>query len=78
MRQPGSWAGGPVGESIHCILADNPGPMTLDGTNTWVLSAPGASRGIVIDPGPDDERHLTDVLEVARERGIQELADSPN
>jgi glyoxylase-like metal-dependent hydrolase (beta-lactamase superfamily II) len=45
--------------------------MTLDGTNTWVLSAPGASRGIVIDPGPDDERHLTDVLEVARERGIQ-------
>jgi glyoxylase-like metal-dependent hydrolase (beta-lactamase superfamily II) len=45
--------------------------MTLDGTNTWVLSAPGASRGIVIDPGPDDERHLTAVLEVARQRGIR-------
>jgi glyoxylase-like metal-dependent hydrolase (beta-lactamase superfamily II) len=45
--------------------------MTLDGTNTWVLAAPGASRGIVIDPGPDDEQHLTDVLEAARERGVQ-------
>jgi glyoxylase-like metal-dependent hydrolase (beta-lactamase superfamily II) len=60
-----------VNESIHCVLADNPGPMTLDGTNTWVLSAPGASRGIVIDPGPDDEQHLSAVLDVARERGVR-------
>jgi glyoxylase-like metal-dependent hydrolase (beta-lactamase superfamily II) len=45
--------------------------MTLDGTNTWLLSAPGASRGIVIDPGPDDEEHLRAVLEVARGRGVR-------
>jgi glyoxylase-like metal-dependent hydrolase (beta-lactamase superfamily II) len=45
--------------------------MTLDGTNTWVLSTPGAVRGIVIDPGPDDERHLAAVLAAARLRGIQ-------
>ena len=45
--------------------------MTLDGTNTWLLSAPGASRGIVIDPGPDDERHLDAVLEIARQRGVR-------
>ena len=31
----------------------------------------GASRGIVIDPGPDDERHLNAVLELAREREIR-------
>jgi glyoxylase-like metal-dependent hydrolase (beta-lactamase superfamily II) len=65
------WTGGPVGESIVCVLAGNPGPMTLDGTNTWLLAAPGASTGLVIDPGPDDERHLTAVLDVARQRGVR-------
>src|SRR3954447_16548692 len=67
----GSWHGGAVGESIRCVLADNPGPMTLDGTNTWLLAAPGASRGIVIDPGPDDEQHLRAVLQAAEERGVR-------
>ena len=38
--------------------ADNPGPMTLSGTNSWVLRAPGAIAAIVVDPGPDDETHL--------------------
>jgi glyoxylase-like metal-dependent hydrolase (beta-lactamase superfamily II) len=40
------------------IRADNPGPMTLDGTNTWVLRAPGAARAVVVDPGPDLAEHL--------------------
>ncbi|MEV6341788.1 MBL fold metallo-hydrolase [Actinoplanes sp. NPDC051851] len=38
--------------------APNPGPMTLDGTNTWILRAPGAAEAAVIDPGPLDEDHL--------------------
>ena len=37
--------------------------MTLDGTNTWVLTEPGARRSIVIDPGPLNERHLKAVLQ---------------
>jgi glyoxylase-like metal-dependent hydrolase (beta-lactamase superfamily II) len=32
--------------------------MTLDGTNTWILRAPGADAATVIDPGPLDEGHL--------------------
>lgn len=40
------------------LLVDNPSPMTLEGTNTWLLRAPGADDTIVIDPGPLDERHL--------------------
>jgi len=40
------------------VRAPNPGPMTLDGTNTWVLRAPGEDYCVVVDPGPDDERHL--------------------
>ena len=44
--------------------------MTLEGTNTWLLSAPGSTAAVVIDPGPDDERHLTAVLAAARDRGV--------
>jgi glyoxylase-like metal-dependent hydrolase (beta-lactamase superfamily II) len=43
------------------VLAPNPGPMTLDGTNSWVLRAPGSEFCIVIDPGPLDEGHLAAV-----------------
>ncbi len=39
------------------VRAPNPGPMTLDGTNSWVLATPGG-RTVVVDPGPDDEAHL--------------------
>lgn len=40
------------------ILAPNPSLMTLDGTNTLIVRAPGSERVVVIDPGPDDEEHL--------------------
>ena len=40
------------------LLAPNPGPMTLEGTNTWVLRAPAADSCVVVDPGPLDEDHL--------------------
>lgn len=40
------------------ILAPNPGPMTLEGTNTWILRAPGEQRCLVVDPGPLDAGHL--------------------
>jgi glyoxylase-like metal-dependent hydrolase (beta-lactamase superfamily II) len=35
--------------------------MTLDGTNTWLLRAPGAKECIVVDPGPLIEEHLVEV-----------------
>ena len=41
-----------------CLLAPNPSPMTLDGTNTWLIAEPGSASVVVVDPGPDDERHL--------------------
>lgn len=40
------------------VLAPNPGPMTLEGTNTWVLRAPGSESCVVVDPGPRHEGHL--------------------
>jgi glyoxylase-like metal-dependent hydrolase (beta-lactamase superfamily II) len=40
------------------LLAPNPGPMTLDGTNSWVLREPGGDAVVVVDPGPRHEAHL--------------------
>ncbi len=37
------------------VLAPNPGPFTLEGTNTWIV---GREPTLVIDPGPDDHGHL--------------------
>ena len=36
-----AWTGGRVTARATCVLAPNPSPMTLDGTNTWVLAEPG-------------------------------------
>ncbi|MEU0551221.1 MBL fold metallo-hydrolase [Micromonospora sp. NPDC005979] len=48
---------------VSLLRAPNPGPMTLDGTNTWVLRAAPDEPAVVIDPGPADEGHLTRIAE---------------
>ncbi|UXA13101.1 MBL fold metallo-hydrolase [Mycobacterium sp. SMC-8] len=45
----------PVTDTASVLLCENPGLMTLDGTNTWVLRGPGCEEMVVIDPGPDDK-----------------------
>jgi len=40
------------------VRADNPSPMTLEGTNTYLLRAAGDAAAVVVDPGPLDEVHL--------------------
>lgn len=40
------------------VLAPNPGPMSLDGTNSYVLRDPGHPGAVVVDPGPLDQDHL--------------------
>ena len=66
-----AWAGGDVTSRATCVLAPNPGPMTLEGTNTWVLMEPGSAQCVVVDPGPLDEEHLQRVLEVVARRGAR-------
>lgn len=53
------WASGAKTESATCLLGPNPSPMTLDGTNTWILRDEDAAACVLIDPGPNDERHRT-------------------
>lgn len=46
----------PVTETASVLLANNPGMMTLEGTNTWVLRAPGSDEIVIVDPGPGGHR----------------------
>ncbi|MGA4778970.1 MBL fold metallo-hydrolase [Cellulosimicrobium sp. AB352] len=48
----------PVTRLAAVLRADNPGPMTLDGTRSYVLRAPGSASCVVVDPGPEDATHL--------------------
>ena len=51
---------------IALVRADNPGLMTLSGTNTWIA---GHDPAWVIDPGPALPAHIDAVLGAAEARG---------
>jgi glyoxylase-like metal-dependent hydrolase (beta-lactamase superfamily II) len=54
----------PVTRHASRLLAPNPGPMTLDGTNSWVLREPAGERCVVIDPGPLENGHVDALAEL--------------
>jgi glyoxylase-like metal-dependent hydrolase (beta-lactamase superfamily II) len=53
------------------VLAPNPSPMTLEGTNTYVVGAPDADGVVVIDPGPADGEHQRRVLAACDGRRVE-------
>jgi glyoxylase-like metal-dependent hydrolase (beta-lactamase superfamily II) len=54
----------PVTGTASVLLCNNPGLMTLEGTNTWVLRGPGSDEMVVVDPGPDDDEHIAKIAEL--------------
>ncbi|WP_240134340.1 MBL fold metallo-hydrolase [Streptomyces sp. MUM 178J] len=60
---------GPATARAVNVLAPNPSAMTLDGTNTWIVSEPDSALAVVIDPGPLDEGHLETVVSTAEKAG---------
>ncbi|BBZ41948.1 MBL fold metallo-hydrolase [Mycobacterium conspicuum] len=56
----------PVTDTVSVLLADNPGLLTLEGTNTWVLCGPGSDELVIVDPGPDDDEHIARLAALGR------------
>jgi glyoxylase-like metal-dependent hydrolase (beta-lactamase superfamily II) len=54
-----------VTEVAAVVLENNPSSMTLEGTNSWILRAPGHAGCVVVDPGYDDRPHLQALLDAA-------------
>ena len=56
----------PISERVARILAPNPSPMTLTGTNTYLV---GRETLAVVDPGPDLPEHLDAIVAAVAARG---------
>ncbi|KAA9154073.1 MBL fold metallo-hydrolase [Amycolatopsis acidicola] len=54
-----------VSGTASVVLENNPSSMTLEGTNSWVLRAPGENACVVVDPGYEDLDHLPKLAEAA-------------
>jgi len=52
-----------VAPNVRRVLAPNPGPFTFTGTCSYIV---GAGTVAVIDPGPDDQRHVAALAEALR------------
>lgn len=50
------------------VVAPNPSPMTLDGTNTYVIGDPGGA--VIVDPGPGSDDHRRTVEQVVERRNL--------
>ncbi len=56
-----------LSEMVQRLRAPNPGPMTLTGTNSYLVGA--GQEMAVIDPGPDIPSHLQDLVDTAQATG---------
>ncbi len=54
---------------IDRVLANNPGPFTGPGTNTWILED-GDGSVVIIDPGPVDSKHAKAILDMVGYRTL--------
>ncbi|MBB2842647.1 UNVERIFIED_ORG: glyoxylase-like metal-dependent hydrolase (beta-lactamase superfamily II) [Rhizobium etli] len=60
----------PVVSGVERITAENPGPFTFYGTNSYIV---GASSVAVIDPGPEDEAHFQALMAALSGREVTHI-----
>lgn len=74
LPQPGLGELPPVAQLedlVTRVLAPNPGMWSLDGTNTYIIGAPGAAEVAIVDPGPPDPGHFARVESALASRGAR-------
>lgn len=54
---------------VTLVRAPNPSPMTLSGTNSYLIDC-GGGEALVIDPGPPIASHVDTLLEAARAQSL--------
>lgn len=60
----------PVVAGIERVTANNPGPFTFFGTNSYIV---GSSSVAVIDPGPEDEAHFQALMAALGDRAVTHI-----
>ncbi|GAA4108325.1 MBL fold metallo-hydrolase [Aminobacter aganoensis] len=60
----------PVAEGVMRITANNPGPFTFHGTNSYII---GRDTLAVLDPGPADEAHLEALIRAIAGRPVSHV-----
>ncbi|MBY3213484.1 MBL fold metallo-hydrolase [Rhizobium laguerreae] len=63
----------PVAPGVERITAENPGPFTFFGTNSYIV---GSSSVAVIDPGPEDEAHFQSLMAALAGRAVTHIVVS--
>lgn len=63
----------PVADNVQRLTVNNPSPFTFLGTNTYIV---GRTSVVVIDPGPDDDRHYDALKAALAGRQVSHIAVS--
>jgi len=53
---------------LKAVVANNPGPLTLDGTRTYLV---GESRLAIVDPGPPQPNHIAEIERAVGDRTVE-------
>jgi glyoxylase-like metal-dependent hydrolase (beta-lactamase superfamily II) len=59
-----------VAPGVRRLLCDNPSPFTFKGTMSYIV---GRGQVAIIDPGPDDARHIDALLDAVRNETVTHI-----